>query len=240
LIFIKWIARSINSLSLIQTSGCIKSVTKFLKNSESASCVFPNDRLVPFKNEYDYLTKGIVPKKSLDSYYLLKSSLDEENFLLITSVSSNRIYGQLTSNIFLYLASLVPIILIIGLVTYYQMRKKTIKLETNVKISSQNINELADANTLLADEINRRNILEKDLRESEERYRTYIDQAPEGILVIDDKQMIVEINPSLCNLLGLTKNNLLGKSIAELTLAEDRKEFVNQFTNIVEEPYQYR
>ena len=204
-----------------------------VQQAENRVAILPNEKLVPFKKEYNFLIGSIFSPQSTASLYLLKNSIDGEYFKLISVVTSDRIFSKLSSNVFLYIASLVPIILIIGVLTYFQMRKKTLELETNVEISSKNINALYDANTLLADEISRRIVLENDLRESEERYRAYIDHAPEGILVVDHNYNIVEVNPSLCMLLGQEKQNLVGYSIGALTAAEDKSDFVIQFKNII-------
>ena len=204
-----------------------------VKQKDRNVAELPNEKLVPFKNEYNFLIDGIYSPQNRASLLVLKNSIDSEKFKLITVVSSDRIYGKLSSNIFLYIASLVPIILLIGMLAYFQMRKKTLELETNVEMSSKNINELSDANALLAEEISRRSVLENELRESEERYRTYIDHAPEGILVFDHHFTIVEVNPSLCQLLGQEKQNLIGHSITNLTSGKDQAEFLVQFKNII-------
>ena len=210
-----------------------KTGNEVVKQTDQQVVALPNEKLVPFKKEYNFLIDTLYAPPQNSSLLLLKNSIDKDKFQLITVVSSDRIYGKLSSNIFIYIASLVPIILLIGMLTYFQMRKKTLELESNVELSSKNINELSDANALLAEEISRRTVLENELRESEERYRTYIDHAPEGILVFDQDFKIVEVNPSLCQLLGQEKQNLIGHSIANLTAEKDQAEFVVQFKNII-------
>lgn len=203
------------------------------QQKESRILIIPNEKLTPFKKQYEYLLDSIFSPDDPENLFILKNSISGENFKLITIVSPDRIYGKLSSNFFLYIASLVPIILITGLLIFFKMKKKTIELETNAELSSQNINALSDANNLLAEEISRRNLLENDLRESEDRYRTYIEHAPEGILVFDKDFIIVEVNPSLCEILGQDKKSLIGHSIDHLTTAEDKTSFSDQFKDIV-------
>jgi diguanylate cyclase (GGDEF)-like protein/PAS domain S-box-containing protein len=206
---------------------------EIFQQKETRVLIIPNEKLTPFKKQYEYLLDSIFTPDNPENLFILKNSISGENFRLITVVSPERIYGKLSSNFFLYIASFVPVILIMGLLIYFKMRKKTMELETNVELSSQNINALSDANNLLAEEISRRNLLENNLRESEDRYRTYIEHAPEGILVFDANFNIVEVNPSLCEILGQDKKNLVGRSIDQLTSIEDKAAFSDQFKDIV-------
>jgi len=56
----------------------------------------------------------------------------------------------------------------------------------------------------------------RELAESEEKYRTLFDKDPDYNLLIDVDGVIVEINKALTNLLGLSKNELVGKNFTEL------------------------
>ncbi len=56
----------------------------------------------------------------------------------------------------------------------------------------------------------------RELTESEEKYRTLFDKDPDYNLLIDGDGVIVEINKALTNLLGLSKNELVGKNFTEL------------------------
>jgi len=56
----------------------------------------------------------------------------------------------------------------------------------------------------------------RELTESEEKYRTLFDKDPDYNLLIDVDGVIVEINKALTDLLGLSKNELVGKNFTEL------------------------
>src|SRR5205085_10939177 len=74
--------------------------------------------------------------------------------------------------------------------------------------------ELLHANQELEREIAERKRAETILRESEERYRTVLQQASEGIFLFDaDSGLIVEANPAFARLLGHTAD-----SISRLTI----------------------
>ena len=61
---------------------------------------------------------------------------------------------------------------------------------------------------------------EAALRRSEERFRLLIEQAPEGIFLIDRAGTVVEANPSGCALAGIPYETLIAKPFADL-LADD-------------------
>ncbi|MDR3578082.1 MAG: PAS domain S-box protein [Anaerolineaceae bacterium] len=54
--------------------------------------------------------------------------------------------------------------------------------------------------------------IEEDLRESEEKFRTLIEQNSEGVLLIDDKGTIIEWNLAQEQILGIPREEAVGKS----------------------------
>ena len=69
---------------------------------------------------------------------------------------------------------------------------------------------------------NRGELAEAALRESEVRYRRLFETARDGILILDaDTGKITEVNPFLCELLGYSRAELLGKELWEIGGFED-------------------
>ena len=60
------------------------------------------------------------------------------------------------------------------------------------------------------------------LRESEKRYADTIELAAIGISHVDDGGRYVQVNRALCELLGYTREELLGKTVKEISHPEDR------------------
>lgn len=54
---------------------------------------------------------------------------------------------------------------------------------------------------------------EKEITENEFRYRTLFELAPSGIMLQDSKGVILDINPSLCKSLNLSRDEIIGKSV---------------------------
>ncbi|OPY34870.1 MAG: putative diguanylate cyclase [Methanomassiliicoccales archaeon PtaU1.Bin124] len=84
---------------------------------------------------------------------------------------------------------------------------------------------------------------EEAMRQSEERYRTYIDMSPLDHYLIGEDGRILECNPQACKTLNLSKQMILSMSawdLASLIMSTDAKQKVNvgMFTGIMMEALQ--
>jgi PAS domain S-box-containing protein len=70
------------------------------------------------------------------------------------------------------------------------------------------------------------------LQASELRYRTYIESAPEGIFVTDLEGRYVEVNPSACQMVGYSEEELLRMSITDLAPPGPLPEYVDKFETV--------
>ena len=64
---------------------------------------------------------------------------------------------------------------------------------------------------------------ERRLRESEERFRATLEHAPIGIMVTELDGRFIEVNQSICDLLGYTREELLKLTFMEITHPDDRE-----------------
>lgn len=71
-----------------------------------------------------------------------------------------------------------------------------------------------------ADLIERR-IADEALRESEERFRAVAEQAEAGIVIVDAGHRMSFVNDRYCEILGRTRDDLLGRTVQELTHPDD-------------------
>lgn len=70
---------------------------------------------------------------------------------------------------------------------------------------------------------------------SEERYRTIFERAPVGIAELDpDKRIILRANPTYCHMLGYPEEELIGKSVIELTHPEDMEAYNRTARELIE------
>ncbi len=71
-------------------------------------------------------------------------------------------------------------------------------------------------------DITERKRAEEALRKSEQEYRTLMEQAGEGIMILDERQRLLDANSRACEILGYTKQRLSAISLSELVNLADR------------------
>jgi len=72
-------------------------------------------------------------------------------------------------------------------------------------------------------EIETRRETEKALRESDERYRSLVEQASDGIFVMDLQGNFLDVNPGGCQLLGYTREEILKLNMRDLANPEGQQ-----------------
>ena len=91
--------------------------------------------------------------------------------------------------------------------------KNKAKLETLVKLRTRELGQ----------EIKERKKSEEQLRESEEKFRIYIEKAPIGVFVADGLGRYIEVNQKACELTGYTREELLQLSILDYLMPDYAK-----------------
>ena len=61
---------------------------------------------------------------------------------------------------------------------------------------------------------------ERVLADSEHKLRTYIERSIDGVMVVDRNGRYLEVNPAACELFGMSADELLSRSIAEVVVPE--------------------
>eukprot|EP01028_Stygiella_incarcerata_P002299 TRINITY_DN1425_c0_g2_i5.p1 TRINITY_DN1425_c0_g2~~TRINITY_DN1425_c0_g2_i5.p1 ORF type:complete len:1699 (+),score=478.54 TRINITY_DN1425_c0_g2_i5:557-5098(+) len=62
--------------------------------------------------------------------------------------------------------------------------------------------------------------ISKAFEESEQKYRTYIENAPDGVMVLDQDHHIIEANRAICELLGYSQEELVQLNIFEIVSSD--------------------
>jgi two-component system sensor kinase FixL len=70
-------------------------------------------------------------------------------------------------------------------------------------------------------DITERKKAEEIIQNNEAKFRGIVENSPLGIIAVDTKSAIIEVNNAFCKLLGYTEEELLGKTVQELTHPED-------------------
>jgi len=71
------------------------------------------------------------------------------------------------------------------------------------------------------------------LTESEEKYRSYIDNAPDGVFVADASGRYIEVNVAACRITGYSKAELLSMSVIDLLPEETVEAGMDQFRKLL-------
>jgi len=81
-----------------------------------------------------------------------------------------------------------------------------------------------------ADELTRVNAT---LQKNEEKYRSYVDNAPDGVFIADETGRYVEVNQAACRITGYSKKELLTMSILDIVQEESVKDGLVQFRKLI-------
>ena len=73
---------------------------------------------------------------------------------------------------------------------------------------------------------------ERHLAQSEAKNRSYVESAPYGIVVTDERGRYVEVNKAACAITGYDKEELLGKSIMDVTPVEAQERVLADFERL--------
>lgn len=84
-------------------------------------------------------------------------------------------------------------------------------------------------------DITERKQAEAALRESEQKYRVLMDEASEGIILLDVQGKILEANKKMEELLGLEKKNLIEMYFVQMVAVADREKTNDYFEEVIKE-----
>jgi len=93
--------------------------------------------------------------------------------------------------------------------------------------------DLEEKNGMLLAQIDKRQKIERSLRESEKRYRAIYLHAAEGILLINFNGDIVECNPQIVEMLSYSGEELVGRNIFSLFHPDDLEKIPPQIDNLM-------
>ena len=70
------------------------------------------------------------------------------------------------------------------------------------------------------------------LKESEEKYRSYVENAPEGIFITDPEGRYIDVNQAACDMTGYSRKELLSMSIRDLVPPDAPPEAIASFMDL--------
>lgn len=91
------------------------------------------------------------------------------------------------------------------------------------------ISDLSYSNLKLAQTLEKNDRMVDSLRESEQRFRSYIENAPYGVFIVNEKGEYLEVNQEACRLTGYTESELLKMRITDLLPPESSQAGARHF-----------
>jgi len=114
--------------------------------------------------------------------------------------------------------------------------KKEIEIEQDAKVFSATLAPIPEAGyvNFYGSDVTQRRRAENALRESEERFRALVNQATAGITQTDLHGKLTFANQKITETLGYNKLELIGKTMQELTYADDWTRFQELFDQLTQ------
>ena len=75
---------------------------------------------------------------------------------------------------------------------------------------------------------------EMSLRQSEEKFRNYIEHAPDGVFIVNDTGRYIEANKAACRITGFSKEEIVKMSIRDLVADESLEDGLVHFKKLME------
>jgi PAS domain S-box-containing protein len=125
--------------------------------------------------------------------------------------------------------------------TPFEIEKRYIRRDGSSLWVHNSVSAILDANgkpksaVAIVIDINDRKQAEKNLRESEERFRAILRQATAGIVRKDAEGRLVFVNEAFCNMLGYTDVEMLGKTVWEFMHPDDVAKNKHSYERLVHE-----
>ena len=143
---------------------------------------------------------------------------EEGRTLLRQSAAEKKYISERANQYFIYLTTAVTIILFIF---YFRIRH-----DLNKRIAAEN--KLAILNDDLSKQVKDKTVV---VQETESLYATLIEQAADGIFLADSTFKYIDVNGSACRMLGFTKEELLTKTIQDITM-QDKNDLPFRFEEL--------
>jgi len=128
---------------------------------------------------------------------------------------SNSYLGSLNQTF----ATMVLLVFICMVVVWVGFRQ----LQSAFRATRHLSRERENANQLLRQEIDERQVIEHNLRLSESKLASIFNAAPEGIVVIDTQGHIIQANPAADSMFGYATGELAGKPVDTLMAPSERQ-----------------
>lgn len=113
-----------------------------------------------------------------------------------------------------------------------RITERTDELRALTELIEARSEGLRTANVALQKEVLERKQAEEALRASEEQYRTLVETMNDGLMVVDDKEVLTYVNDKFCEMLGYSRDELIGRRTTEFLSEGDGQRIEGQMRKI--------
>ncbi|MGC1377090.1 MAG: PAS domain S-box protein, partial [Anaerolineales bacterium] len=116
---------------------------------------------------------------------------------------------------------------------------KTVEMESDGKVYSMFVAPIAGMGyvNIYGQDISERKQAEEALKESEAKFRSYIEYAPLGVFIVDRSGRYLEVNAAAAEMLGYTETEFLHLSIPDVLAPQSLEAGLQQFQAVVQDGF---
>lgn len=89
----------------------------------------------------------------------------------------------------------------------------------------------------IAEDVTRKREADESLRTKEQRYHSIIETTAEGYWLVDPSGLTLEVNDSLCRMLGYAREDIVGRPPIDFVASHAKEDFKNSFSRRAIAPY---
>ncbi|HCC08352.1 MAG TPA: hypothetical protein DEP72_09380 [Clostridiales bacterium] len=162
-----------------------------------------------------------------------KHYIDEEKIIFKVSSLHDTFMGEVPKSVSLTLEKLLNLgqIVIVKLLNgNKEIGNFTLIMSKNTEVKNKGIIEILARQMGL---FLTRKAMQKSLIESEKKFRHYINNAPDGIFVVNEKGNYIEVNKAACEITKYSEEELLSMTLMQITPKENHEKLVKEFQAVL-------